>query len=325
MKAMREKGAGRERAGRRLRIWTGHLVGATALVLVAVLALPAGATGTDDGVRTITVMAMDYQLTAPGSVPAGRTRIQVMNHGAEPHQAALVRLEPGRTRDEYLAALASGLDAAAEVGTFVAGPNGAAPGGISEVTANLEPGHHLVLCLIPSPDGTPHVVKGMISDLEVTGKASKSSSKTKRAPTVHMSEFHFGLPKSFVKSVSTGVPIDVVNDGKQDHEMVVSRLPEGVELKDIVDWSNHPLFTPEPFPQPQVDIAGTTMVAPGGRARMQLDLPAGRYVLLCFLPDKASGTSHLYQGMSLPVHRRVRPATPKGLALIRRARRSPRA
>jgi hypothetical protein len=302
MKGMGRDGVTRQRARRRLRIWASHLVGATALVLVAVLALPAlpaGAAGSD-GVRTVTVMAMDYQLTAPESVPAGRTRIQVMNHGAEPHQAALVRLEPGRTRDEYLAALASGLDAAAEVGTFVAGPNGAAPGGLSEVTANLEPGRYLILCLIPSPDGQPHVIKGMITELEVTGKASKSGSKTERAPTVHMSEFHFGVPKSFVRAVSTGAPIDVVNDGKQDHEMVVSRLPEGVELKDIVDWSNHPLFTPEPFPQPQVDIGGTTMVAPGGRARVQLDLPAGRYVLLCFLPDRASGTSHLYQGMSYP-------------------------
>jgi uncharacterized cupredoxin-like copper-binding protein len=300
MKAMRRGSVSGRRPWAAFRWWTNVLVGAAALAVVPVLAFPAGAAGGDGDVRTFTVMAMDYGLTAPESVPAGRTRIEVMNHGAEPHQAALVRLEPGRTQGEYLGAVASGLEAASKIGKFVAGPNGASPGGTSEVVADLEPGRYLILCLIPSPDGTPHVVKGMIRELEVTGSASKSSVKTKRVPVVHMGEFHFELPKSFVKAVSTGAPIDVVNDGKQDHEMVVSRLPDGVDIKDVVDWSNHPLFTPEPFPQPQVDVAGATMIAPGGRARLRLDLPPGRYALLCFLPDKTSGTSHLYQGMSYP-------------------------
>jgi hypothetical protein len=300
MKARKRGSVRRERPRAWLRIWANSLLGVAALVLVPVVALPAAAAGDDKGTRTLQVMAVDFGLTAPESVPAGRTRIEVMNHGAEPHQAALVRLEAGRTREQYLGALASSFEAASEFGKFVAGPNGAEPGGASKVTADLEPSRYLILCLIPSPDGTPHVIKGMIRDLEVTGRAPKSESKPKRAPVVHMSEFHFDLPKSFVKAVSTGAPIDVVNDGKRDHEMVVSRLPDGVEIKDIVDWSNHPLFTPEPFPQPQVDMAGTTMLAPGARARLQLDLPPGRYALLCFLPDKASGTSHLYQGMSYP-------------------------
>ena len=182
----------------------------------------------------------------------------------------------------------------------MAGPNGAEPGGTSEVTATLEPGHYVVMCVIPSPDGTPHVVKGMITELDVTGAGQEPAKKPKRAPVVHLEEFFFGVPRQFVQAVSTGTPVDVVNDGRQAHEMVVSRLPDGVEVDDVEEWSDRPLFTPEAFPQPQVDIAGTTMLAPGGRARIHLDLPAGRYVLLCFLPDATSGRSHLHQGMVYP-------------------------
>jgi uncharacterized cupredoxin-like copper-binding protein len=271
------------------------------LTLGLAMSLPAGASGADGKVRTLTVMATDYSLTAPAAVPAGLTRVMIMNHGNEGHQAALVRLESGRTRDEYLGALAQSLDAASEVGTFVAGPNGSAPGDTSEVTAELKPGHYLVLCLIPSPDGTPHVLKGMITELDATA-AKQAAKKTSRAPVVRLREFEFRVPKKFVQAVSTGAPIDVVNDGKQAHEMVVSRLPDGVEIADIVNWYDHPLFTPEPYPPPQIDVGGTTMIAPGGRARLRLALPPGDYALLCFLPDGpiASGMSHLHQGMAYP-------------------------
>jgi hypothetical protein len=262
----------------------------------------AGTTAAD--LPTLTVMAADYSLTAPAQVPAGPTRIEVMNHGAEPHQAALVRLEPGRTAGDYLAALAQSFDAAAPVGTWVAGPNGAAPGATTGVVADLEPGHYLVLCVIPSPDGTPHVVKGMMTELDVVADTDATTGGTgdaaDDAPVVHLREFEFGVPDDFVAAVANGRPVTVVNDGEQAHEMVVSRLPDGVTIGDIVAWNDHPLFTPEPFPQPQVDVAGTTVIAPGASAEVQLDLPAGDYALVCFIPDPASGESHLHEGMAYP-------------------------
>ena len=150
-----------------------------ALGLTALLVVPASATQdvgrAREQVHILTIMASDHALQAPAEVPAGPTRIEVMNHGAEPHQAALVRLEPGRTGAQYLTALAESFAAAAEVGTFVGGPNGAEPGTTTGVTADLEPGRHLVLCLIPSLDGVPHVVKGMVTELDVTGPAPKPS------------------------------------------------------------------------------------------------------------------------------------------------------
>ena len=307
MNAMKSRRAAKDApAGRCVQAWVSRLTaGVLGLTLSGALALPAGAAGHDTDVQTLTVMAMDYSLTAPQQIPAGRTRIEIMNHGTEPHQAALVRLKPGRTRDEYLAALAQGalaqsLEPASEVGTFVAGPNGAQPGRTSQVTADLAPGHYIVMCLIPSPDGTPHILKGMITELDVTGPEQEPTQQTKRAPVVHLREFHFGVPKRFMKAASTGAPVDVINDGKQAHEMDVAQLPDGVDVADIVAWFDHPLFTPEPYPPPQVDIAGTTMIAPGGKARIRLHLPAGRYALVCFLPDAASGTSHLHQGMAYP-------------------------
>ena len=45
-----------------------------------------------------------------------------------------------------------------------AGPNGVSPGDTSlATTVSLRAGHYAVLCMIPGPDGVPHVAKGMIT------------------------------------------------------------------------------------------------------------------------------------------------------------------
>ena len=286
-----------------LRRLGGAVAGVSAAAVVASTLLLSPATPAvarqGEPVRTLTIMAMDYSFSAPSSAPAGPTRIELMNQGVESHQAALVRLEPGRTMTDYLAALAQGFPQAARVGTFVAGPNGAEPGASASVTTDLRPGHYLVLCLIPAPDGLPHVVKGMSAELDVVGTA-KPAPKPTGAPVVHLREFEFGVPKRFVEAVAQGAPIEVVNDGQQAHELVVSRLDDGVELADVIERSGEkgsPQTTSVPL---QTDIAGATMLAPGARTQLRLDLDPGRYALLCFLPDDHGGPAHLHQGMAYP-------------------------
>jgi hypothetical protein len=252
----------------------------------AVTAAPASA-------RVVTITAADFSYDGPKEVPAGLTEIVLENHGAETHQAALVRLAPGATPDQFLGALAADFASAAQFGSFVAGPNEAAPDASSRVVSDLEPGNYLVLCLIPSPDGTPHVLKGMQASLVVTPPAQPAREVDAETPTLVLKDFSFALPKGY-----NGGPLEVENRGKQNHEVVVVGLPNGVDIQDVID-STVPLFTPAKGPAPYVDVAGITPVAPGLSARLDLDLEPGRYALLCFLPDTTkAGTDHLHNGMA---------------------------
>ena len=200
--------------------------------------------------NVVTITAADFSYDLPKQVPAGSTEIVLENHGAETHQAALVKLAPGATPAQFLGALAADFASAAQFGTFVAGPNEAAPDGSSRVVSDLEPGNYLVLCLIPSPDGTPHVLKGMQASLVVTPPEQPAREVDADAPTLALKDFSFALPKGY-----NGGPLEVENQGTQNHEVVVVGLPDGVDIHDIVD-STVPLFTPAKGPAPYADVAG---------------------------------------------------------------------
>jgi hypothetical protein len=274
------------------------VVGAVALVsgIAAVVGgVPPAAAADDTGaVQTLDIQATDFSFDAPASIPAGRTRVVVHNAATdEPHQASLVRLNDGVTTGDFLSALAQSFEAAAAKGTFVGGPNSAAPGHDSGVVVDLEEGQYAVLCLIPSPDGQPHVVKGMTRDLTVTAPTGKTKAKAKKLPTLALSEYQFKIPKQ----LGTGA-VAVVNKGKEPHEAVIAKLAPGRKIADIVSWVT-PVFVPAPGPQPYEDVGGTTVMSPGVRVWLDTKLPKGKYVLLCFIPDP-SGAAHLKLGMVHP-------------------------
>jgi hypothetical protein len=274
-------------------------LGSASTTVAAVTADGAGAvTAADRRARVLVMTAGDNTLQVPATVPAGPTDVRLVNTGAETHQAALVRLRPGRTRDELFGALAAGgFPGAAKVGRFVGGPNGAPPGGASEVSADLDAGHYVAVCLMPGPDGVLHVMKGMFTEFDVTGRSRPH--RRAHHTRVTLDEFRFDVPRRFVRAVRTGAPIEVVNEGTQHHELVVSRLAPGATLSDVARW-NEPPAGAAPTAAPTVDVAGVTMLPPGGRVRLQLRLPKGRYTLLCFLPDDHGKHSHLHNGMVFP-------------------------
>ena len=264
----------------------------TATTEAAATAEPAAA----ETPNVVTITAADFSFDLPKQIPAGRTEIVLENSGAETHQAALVRLADGATAEQFLGALAADFGSAAQYGTFVAGPNEAVPAGSNSVVSDLEPGNYLVLCLIPSPaDGTPHVIKGMQAPLQVVEAdgATPSATVDEDAPTLTLKDFSFDLPDDY-----DGGPLQVVNNGSQNHEVVIVGLPDGVEIADVVE-STVPIFTPAKGPAPYTDVAGTTMIAPGGTTFLDPQLPPGRYALLCFLPDTTNPTTdHLHNGMA---------------------------
>src|SRR6185437_15483407 len=59
-------------------------------------------------INLITVTASDFHFDAPAETPAGPTTIRLVNNGPSIHHVQLLKLEDGKTPDDFIAALKAG-------------------------------------------------------------------------------------------------------------------------------------------------------------------------------------------------------------------------
>jgi hypothetical protein len=231
------------------------------------------------------LMAQEFSFDAPDTVPAGYTRISVMNHGAEPHHAVLVRLDSGHVAGELLDAFAKNRVPAWAV--FVGGPN-ASDRGSPDVAVDLQPGDYVVLCLIPSPDGTPHFAKGMVKSLTVVDRQAVTSAPEADL-TITLTDYAFeaSVPLTAGRHV-----IRVENTASQPHELVIVQLEPGKTLDDFAAWAAKPQG-----PAPGKLVGGTTPQSTGVVNYLTVDFAPGEYGFLCFVPDTKDGKPHVAHGM----------------------------
>jgi hypothetical protein len=104
-------------------------------------------------------------------------------------------------------------------------------------------------------------------------------------------DFAFAGPDSIAPGFTT---IRLVNQGHQDHHLIFGKLADGKTLQDLVTFATeHPGAEP-PF-LAWHGAAGA--VAPSGSTAGTVDLPAGKYVAICFMPDPTDGHDHASKGM----------------------------
>lgn len=227
----------------------------------------------------LTITARDYSFDAPDVMSAGPVSIVLQNEGQEAHHAQFVRLNDGVTLEQFGAALRQGPPAAFPLVTFRGGPSVTDPGQTSfAVTLDLEPGTYMMLCFIESPDGVPHLAKGMVRPFTVAPPL-----------TVTLRDFAFEVPE-----LRSGVQtFHVVNQGPQPHEMVIARVPSEVTPEQIAAA----LQSPGAPPFPMENLSGMQALSAGLSGWVTVDFTPGTYVLLCFVPDPATGLPHVALGM----------------------------
>lgn len=150
-------------------------VGAAVLVLAA-----AGCGGKDEqAANVVEVRGDEYAYVVPGTIEGGVVTMRFTNTGKELHEYALGKLAARTTLAELRRAIA-----AQDEGGFqkllsdVGGVPALSPGEEIAITRELEPGTYALLCFLPSPEGTPHVVKGMLASFEVEGRGEAVLPKT---------------------------------------------------------------------------------------------------------------------------------------------------
>ena len=243
-------------------------------------------------VSELPIAATEYKFGAPASTPAGPTRIVVKNTGKEDHQAQVAKLNDGATFQDLTAALQSG-DIPGALGKLqlAGGPTGVTPGATVATSANLEPGQYVFLCFVESADGVPHVAKGMIGQLEVTGTASTEALPAGDSELA-LQDFAFVGATTLSAGQHT---VTVTNKGPQPHEATVVKLNEGVTVDQL-----RQAFTSTEAPSgppPVTGAGGVAGIAPNATVSMDLDLQPGNYAYICFVPDAATGKPHAALGM----------------------------
>ncbi|MGD9890558.1 MAG: hypothetical protein AB7N70_13445 [Dehalococcoidia bacterium] len=263
-------------------------LGLPALAILALLL--AGACGEDSTAAEIpgvTVVARDYAFEMPEEVPAGRVRLTLRNEGPEPHHAQPARLKDGVTLEQFTAQLQQGPEAALPLLSFPGGPGPVASGTSQDVTLDLVEGQYVMLCFVESPDGAPHLAKGMMQPFRVTGTGI-GDDDPRADDEVTLRDFGFTLPESMAGDAT----LKVINAGPQVHEMGVVKPAEGTTVRDVLDYFHEPQGPP-----PFAPAGGMQALDPNASGWLHLDLEPGAYMAICLIPDPGSGRPHADLGM----------------------------
>ena len=260
-------------------------------LLLAAVAVGGPVTKPAVAVPVVTVHAKEFSFVAPKTVKSGFNTFRLVNDGKEMHHLTLIKLDKGKTMADLSAALKIPGPPPTWM-TEVGGPNPAVPGATVEATLALEPGSYVMVCFVPSPGSpAPHMMKGMMGAFTVTPAASGATEPVADA-TMHLTDYNFTVDKPLVAGHRV---LKVVNDAKQDHEVIFVELAPGKTAADLGNWVEKDMMKGPPPGKPMGGMAG---IANGRTGSFPIDLKPGKYGLICFMPDAKDGKSHFMHGMS---------------------------
>lgn len=257
----------------------------------AVAAAPAAATPSSAAIPVVTIEASDYAYKAPDTIPSGMMTVKLVNKGPELHHVQLVRFTGGKTYADFTAGLKQMKpgDPPPPWMETLAGPNTPVPGGTSEVMMSLEPGNYALICLIPSPDKVPHLMKGMMKPLTVVPATSAAAAAPASDVSITMTDYAWEVTPAITAGKHV---IRLENQATQPHEMFIVRLEKGKTPLEMAQWTET-----MQGPPPGMPLGGTSGQQKGTVVYVPVDLAPGEYALMCFIPDAKDGKPHYVHGM----------------------------
>jgi hypothetical protein len=115
----------------------------------------------------VVVKLVDYDFLLSTPLTPGKRTIRVENAASQPHEIAIVRLNPGKKPLDFTA---WGMKPVGPPpGTIHGGLSGIMPGTHAFIEVDLPPGEYGLLCFLPdAKDGKPHFVHGMAKGTTVS-------------------------------------------------------------------------------------------------------------------------------------------------------------
>jgi len=265
---------------------------AAALIGVALLTAAACSSDDDPEANDITVTGTEFAFeVTDGALTAGTNNITFRNDGQQVHHLQLVQLLEDKTLEDIGPALAASETEGFPTWMHFAGGVGQiAPGGTGTIVADITEGNYALICFVPDTDGAPHFVKGMLGSVSTEGDASEAELPEPAASFTAL-DYGFGGPQTI--EAGEDVVLELTNIGAELHEMNIFRLDDGATIQDFLG-----AFAPDAAsPPPATPVGGVQGILPGESQLTSMDLDAGSYVLICFIPN-AEGVPHVALGMA---------------------------
>ena len=108
----------------------------------------------------------DYDFRVSTPITRATKTIQLRNVAEQTHEAIIVKLNPGTTVDQFLAAMEK--PQGPPPGALVGGITGIAKGRTAEIPTSFTAGDYALICFVPdAKDGKPHLMHGMVKPFSV--------------------------------------------------------------------------------------------------------------------------------------------------------------
>ena len=245
-----------------------------------------------------TAKGRNKALTFPSSVKAGVVELTLKNSDKAPRSAQIVRVEGDRTVDDVLKIVNA---EETKIPDWIQDGGGLAavkPGQTATATQVLAPGKYAIWDDEGGmDDGPSNSELGAKGEFTVTGPATDAQLPERPAKVTATDDGkdEYGFEFSGLKAGTNDVRFE--NTGEELHHALFFPLREGVTLEQATK-----AFESEEPPQgpPPVDFAkgvGTSVIDGDIAQNIKLDLPAGRYAVVCFISDREGGKPHVAQGM----------------------------
>jgi len=109
---------------------------------------------------------VDYGFQFSPKLTEGTHTIRIENHATQPHEAVIIKLEPGKTADDALAWVEK-MDGPPPF-MPVGGVSPMDPGEVVDVHLTFTPGDYAFICFVPDKtDRKPHFMHGMVRTIHV--------------------------------------------------------------------------------------------------------------------------------------------------------------
>jgi hypothetical protein len=149
--------------------------------------------------------------------------------------------------------------------------------------------------------GTYYVINLKRNDI-ATFKA-KGTHQTRSLPSA---DGKLGMTGSMTFDAPAANPhkgwMKTTNNATQPHFVDMEQVLNSTTDQDVMDWLMNPSGPPTFF-QPGGGAASTEVVSPGHTIVWKYHVPRGKYVSLCFYPDKVTGAPHAFAGMMFALFR----------------------
>jgi len=242
-----------------------------------------------------------YSFTVP-DLKAGVVELTLTNTGQRPHDLQLFQIDKGTTdeqiKKEFLdtfeqegSPIPPWFHAASGIGTV-------APGQTGKAEIMLEEGDYGWFCTESDDEssGVPpgsHISKGMYGRFSVTETDNDAELQSTGA-SVEAKEYSFTV--SGLKSGTNALTFK--NTGKEIHHFTAAPIAAGKTIDDVKAFvaSQAP-----PTGPPPIDFEKATSIAADDSGQSSVPTVTfgapGKYVMMCFINDRAGGPPHAAKGM----------------------------